>query len=724
MFLRTLWVALVCGALPAFCVTQIDYNTQVRNKPILAGNPLPTSCSIAGNFFFLTGANLLYVCDGSTYQITAGVIIASGSTTPGSCSGVSALFYNTVTKALFVCDGSIYVPPIGNLVGLLLGNGPAPITAMAIGAPLNYLRSQSNSTVPRVEFAPWPSVEVRDFDFPARHPGVDLSAGITADITLTPVPLGVYGGTTGHSKLYIEGGTGGGPEVVLLTGPGCPGDGVTTCIVHFTPVNPHGGDWTLRSSTAGAYEAVAYAQRTRAGRVHAKAAAYDLHSSVYIDVSQNLAVIFAGDGIGYDNLANGTVFNNLATGTPAFEVVGDAVTTGCEAETLLRDFTIHGSPTSGTGLSASNACGLRIDYVYENNSGLYGFSCGPNCYTVTIEHSLFYSNALDGIFFSGVPNAVHLFQAFTQANCKGTTGTCSGLHVDGAFGLTIEDSGFALDGGFPLGGPVAFGPEVAIYNSKAVKITGSYAEQPLSNAVYLDPAVSGFDISTNYFQQGGIDVSAGAKHGTIANNYLISGNQILSVTNVVNNAGLCQITVAAPPTPPAQPYTGRAFVDIESVGGVTACNGKAQVQSVQSGTQFTVGRLYSGGPYTSGGTAEKVSGIGVGGSAGYSDVHWGAGNDLDDTTLYLVGGDLRSGNGPDITAAAVITPTHQFQTVNGGGTIDTMIVASGYVGQFCAWPGAGASWSTSTAGNFANAFTVSSSAQKCWSYDPVISKWR
>lgn len=109
----TLLVALLCGALPLSSITQIDYNTQIRNKPIISGPTVPGSCTIAGNFFFATNLNLLYVCDGSAYQAISGTLVTSGSTTPSSCSTVPALFFNTTLKVLFVCDETAFGPASG-----------------------------------------------------------------------------------------------------------------------------------------------------------------------------------------------------------------------------------------------------------------------------------------------------------------------------------------------------------------------------------------------------------------------------------------------------------------------------------------------------------------------------------------------------------------------------------------------------------------------------------
>ncbi len=47
--------------------TRIDYNSQIRNRPIAAGATLPGSCTVDGNFFTLTTTSQLYVCQGGVY---------------------------------------------------------------------------------------------------------------------------------------------------------------------------------------------------------------------------------------------------------------------------------------------------------------------------------------------------------------------------------------------------------------------------------------------------------------------------------------------------------------------------------------------------------------------------------------------------------------------------------------------------------------------------------
>jgi hypothetical protein len=80
------------------------------------------------------------------------------------------------------------------------------------------------------------------------------SAG-THTITLTPGPLGVI--ATDTASQYWLSGTAGADEFVFSTGTGtCDGTGQTSCTIQVTTANSHTGTTTMRSSSAGAQEAV------------------------------------------------------------------------------------------------------------------------------------------------------------------------------------------------------------------------------------------------------------------------------------------------------------------------------------------------------------------------------------------------------------------------------------------------------------------------------------
>lgn len=64
----------------AFTQSQIDYNTQIKNKPITIGTSVPVSCTYAGNQFFNTATNILYICSGTTYSAIGNSIGPAGLT--------------------------------------------------------------------------------------------------------------------------------------------------------------------------------------------------------------------------------------------------------------------------------------------------------------------------------------------------------------------------------------------------------------------------------------------------------------------------------------------------------------------------------------------------------------------------------------------------------------------------------------------------------------------
>lgn len=621
--------------------------------------------------------------------------------------------------------------PIG---GLLFGNGTSPLNPLGIGPPLNYIRRKPNVVTPTDEYIPPRQLEVPDFNFPNIVPGGALSAGVPATVTLPYDPLGVAGIDVNH-YLWISGGAGT-SEAVLITGGTCSGGAAGNCTLQFTPANSHSGLWTLTSASDGIQEAVNTAFISPVYMVHLPATKgagtlgeYLLHAPVSVNIVTQRAQTIYGDGMGYYNNIAGTVISNLAA-TPGFSLVGDLVNNACEGQMTLRNFTLHGSPTSGTGIEASNACMLRIDHVFQVESQFHGLSCTPNCYTLEVTNSFFYSNGLDGALVSSAVNEVHFeFDGF-QANCRQAAGiTCNGLTItsagNNALAISVTKSGFALDGIQPLGAYPAASFEASFFDVKSLTFSENYCEQAFTGCLSVGSGSRGITISGNYMQQGGINIGTNVTGINIFGNHLTSGSVVNTITNVANSGGFCQITLASPPT--NGPFTAGSFVALTGIGGATACNDNAidtaaTVQSVVSSTVFVTGRPF-GGSYTSGGSAMRAGGYSIGGVAGYADAHiFGNSLNFGDGDIQEVGGDLLPGTGANIASASVITIKNQAHLFTGSGTIDTMLLPSGFAGQFCALS-AGGTWATSTAGNFAATFTATGNIRKCWTYDPTTSKW-
>lgn len=653
-----------------------------------------------------------------------GVLNASG--TKGYLTQTSGAAATFQLVPIPTNDGGSGSP--GGLTGVLQGNASSPFTATPIGNPLTYLRSKPNVTATILEFALPRVLEVPDYNFPAIAPGGTLSAGVQATVTLPYAPLGVNGIDVNH-YLRISGGTGT-AEAVLITGGTCLSGTIGNCTLQFTPANAHSGAFIVTSSSDGIQEAVNVSFATGSYAVHAPSANYNLYAPVAINIVGQRTQTFYGDGQGYYNNIAGTIITNNGTG-PGFSLVGDLVNNACEAEMNLRNFTLHGSPTSGTGIQASNACMLRLDHIFQVESRSYGFSCTPNCYTLEVKDSKFYSNGLDGAFISSAVNEVHFEFAAFQANCRQAAGTaCNGLTItsagQNALAVSVTKSGFALDGMLPIGGFPSSSYGASVIDVKAFTYAENYCEQVLTGCLHVGNPSRGVTISGNYMQQGGISIDAGVSGIVVSGNHLTSGSAVQTITNVANNGGFCQITISAAPT--NGPYTIGSFVGLTGIGGATACNDTpfdtaAVVQSVTSSTVFTTGRPFSG-TYTSGGSAERAGGYFIGGSAGYSDAHvFGNSLNTSDGDVLTIGGDLLPGFGSTLLTASVITPLYQTTPLDDTVHVPvaTIVSPSGYAGQACFISGFAVAFVTG--GNIAANFTMTPNQQHCFNYYPPNHQW-
>lgn len=285
--LAALFIASVAAALAQ---TTIDYNTQIRNKPITTGPTVPTSCTIPGNIFLQTGTNILYVCDGAHYFLPS--TINSGAVTPTTCSTSGTLFWNTASMQLFICNGRSYQLPASQ-----------PANAF------DYI---------------W-----------TRSPGGSLTGGATTSIALTPCPngLGVNGfGIPSKYYVYIAGT--GSPEAMLVTGFGY---SPTSCTIIGMPANSHPAGFTVGTATVGIAEAES-SLMGRPGKIYMPAGNYALKAAVpYLP-----NMTFEGDGVGtklYPASCSATVFDaNLPVHSSSqYFIVKDNVS--------FRHFLIEGSET-------------------------------------------------------------------------------------------------------------------------------------------------------------------------------------------------------------------------------------------------------------------------------------------------------------------------------------------------------------------------------------------
>lgn len=95
----------------AFAQTQVDYQTQIKRKPIVSGSVLPTSCTIASNLFFLTTTKVLYVCDGTKYgSVTPNASVIGFGATGNGTTDDTAAFVAAYNSIVAVGGGIISMP--------------------------------------------------------------------------------------------------------------------------------------------------------------------------------------------------------------------------------------------------------------------------------------------------------------------------------------------------------------------------------------------------------------------------------------------------------------------------------------------------------------------------------------------------------------------------------------------------------------------------------------
>ena len=171
-------------------------------------------------------------------------------------------------------------------------------------------------------------VDATRYNWTSQTPGGSLSIGNNT-ITLTPCPLGVNWNDP-RLRLYISGGTGTAESVpVVSAGPGtCLGGGTSSGTITVTAAHTHSGAWTIQSSFAGIYEAIA-ANPFREVRV--PAGVYNFLDCMSLSPTQSL--VLTGDG--YDPAgSSGTI------------IAGAAVTSsaGCANASLISEAASPGFP--------------------------------------------------------------------------------------------------------------------------------------------------------------------------------------------------------------------------------------------------------------------------------------------------------------------------------------------------------------------------------------------
>jgi hypothetical protein len=176
------------------------------------------------------------------------------------------------------------------------------------------------------------------YDFTPQSPGVSLSAGVGASVTLAPVPVGVNGSDVGH-YLYLSSGYGT-AEAVLITG-GSAVSGGTTGTITFTPAYSHSGSWTISSATGGVQEALICGLAS-SSVVLKISGSMTFYAGVTIPlVTVYRSVVIQGDGI------SGTTINRSSSSPSGYLFTIDQ-SSGTPASCTFRDFGIFSAPYVGS----------------------------------------------------------------------------------------------------------------------------------------------------------------------------------------------------------------------------------------------------------------------------------------------------------------------------------------------------------------------------------------
>jgi hypothetical protein len=135
-------------------------------------------------------------------------------------------------------------------------------------------------------------LDVRNYDFAAQVPGLPLTGGESAAITMSPCPPGVAGIDQNH-YLYIAGGIGA-AEPVLIAGGTC-ADGESSGTLTFTPAHDHAGSWMIGSASSGIKEALNECAANHAGSVLIPGGAWNIFA--VLDISNPCALSGSGQTV-------------------------------------------------------------------------------------------------------------------------------------------------------------------------------------------------------------------------------------------------------------------------------------------------------------------------------------------------------------------------------------------------------------------------------------------
>jgi hypothetical protein len=293
---------------------------------------------------------------------------------------------------------------------------------------------------------------------------------------------------------------------------------------------------------------------------------------------------------------------------------------------------------------------VYLENMYFRLNGGRGMYA-ENSYWISINHSLFQQNYLDG--FMGTAqgglnanapsvNAFMSRDSFYVRNCNaGGNLNCAGLNIAGTSGyetinVSISGGDISSNGTFSSG--LTYQTEakgIRISGARNVTIKGVYSEGNLSAAIFLPINVQGFSISECSLIGDGI-LAYGATYGKITGNWAHSGFFLgKSISAISNNGGTMQITATA------HGIETHSLVYVTGLTGMGTTSGAFWANVVDANTIQLAASTYSGS-YSGGGTVYKTSGIQTGSQNGVANHVTVEGNSFLD-----VGGVLNKRPGQD-----------------------------------------------------------------------------
>lgn len=369
-------------------------------------------------------------------------------------------------------------------------------TLPAASAALQQLRIKPNvGNITTSEYANPTWVNAADYNYPAQTPGGSLTGAVGASVTLTPCPLGVLGTNT-RLRFYISGGTGT-AESVASTGAGTCTSGGTTGTITFTPVNSHSGAWTVTSSHAGIYEAIA----ANPGReVHVPGGLYTMRDCMSLNPAQNL--ILSGDGNW--SFSNGTVlsFATVTSGCNAISIIDTGYNSN-EPKTF-RNLGIIGTTTAsgGHGFYFEKVVRVTLDAV---TVFYFGGSCvvTQDAFEVSIVNgSQIAFCGKWGVAFLGVSNLNRIVRSYVGTNSRldgyGNVEVIGTSAIAPTENITLEGMDSEGAGLLPFTSvTTAYG--LYVQNVTGFALTNSYLESNTTDSILYQDSVSGITEYNNWF---------------------------------------------------------------------------------------------------------------------------------------------------------------------------------------------------------------------------------